>query len=209
MNKIFKTLVFSFMFLFSPILLALSSAENLKTVNLPDPKAQFSKHKDTNLLYMLEKRASHRDFSNTELSIDEISSILWSAYGLNRNDNKHTIPQSRGRDNMLLYVLKSDGVWLYNPKNNTLVQQSTKDIRTGQLSSTPLALAYVVDLDVNKDLGNNEVVGALHAGSMYQNVALYCSNANLGNRIIGATRYNMEFPNNQKVLIFQIVGVKK
>ncbi len=209
MNKIFKIIVFSFVLLVSPILFTLSFAEDLKTIKLPDPMPQFNKYKD-NLGTLLKNRASTKgEYSSKKLSLADISAILWAAYGLNRPaEQKHTIPQSLGRDSMFVYLVNDEGVWLYNPKEHTLIQQHTEDVRKRytdhKSNDSPITLAYTY----NTDVLNNPNTGALHAGSMYQNVALYCAAANLANVVLDTVSF-AEVPENQRLLILQNIGIKK
>ncbi len=205
MNILFKSLILSFALLLSPVVSNIASAENLKTVKLPDPMPQFKKH-DNNLSNALEKRMSTRDYKDTKLNINDLSAILWSANGVSRKDGKRTIPVPTPLvESIVLYVLDADGVWLYDAKNHSLIQKSTKDIRLkkDKVPTPAITLVYALNKDVSK-----MELEKFYVGSMYQNVALYCASANLGNIVLGG-KPAIDLPKNEELLIIQSVGVKK
>lgn len=186
-------------------------AETLQTVALSDPKVQFAKHQDS-LLFALENRHTERTFSAEALDINELSALLWAACGVNRDDGKLTIPTSRNTQDMLIYVLKNDGVWLYDASTHSIEQKSAVDIRpdmsTKIARSAPVTFLYVNDADK----ASNERSGDRHSGSMYQNVGLYCAIAGLHNVVTGTYPKDLEttlnMPKNHKIMIAQSLGAK-
>ena len=190
-----------------------TDAKGLQKISLPKPAEQFEKHGDS-LLLALQKRASHRSFTDKNLDLKDVSAILWSAYGRNRDNGKRTIPTAMNSQDMLIYVSDKQGIWLYNGEQHSLEQISRKDIRDsiGQENiskNAAIALIYVH----NTKKGKKDSYAYMHAGSMYQNAALYCSIADLGN-VVRATfpkelTNTMGLPDNQKILIIQNIGIKK
>lgn len=150
-------------------------AENL-TKTLPTPDYTGGKP----LMQTLKERQSTKDFSNKAIEDQILSEILWSAWGINRADGKRTIPTSMNTQNMRVYAIMADGAWLYEPNKQKIIQVSTQDLRPelatqAYASQAPLFLLYTTN-------GSGEAVtSALHAGSMYQNVALYSASQGLNN----------------------------
>ncbi|MFI3272341.1 MAG: nitroreductase family protein [Pseudomonadota bacterium] len=186
-------------------------AETLQTVVLSDPKVQFAKHQDS-LFFALENRHTERTFSEQALDMGELSALLWAACGVNRDNGKLTIPTSRNTQDMLIYILKNDGVWLYDASTHAIEQKSSVDIRpdltTKIARSAPVTFLYVNDVDK----ASNARSGDRHSGSMYQNVGLYCAIAGLHNVVTGTFPKDLEttlnMPKNHKIMIAQSVGAK-
>ncbi len=173
----FKSLILVMAIAFAPVFTT-SDAE-AKTIKLPDPHAQFAKYDDS-LHKALQERKSTRTFSNNALDVADISALLWSAYGINREDGKRTIPTSGNRQNMLLYVLDAQGMWLYDAAKNTLTRTSSKNL-LAPMRNPPLLLLYVADTNN----GGNVKQYGMHAGLMAQSAALYATIAGIGNVVIG------------------------
>lgn len=91
----------------------LSIAQDIK---LPSPQKQGGEP----LLQVLSKRASTRDF-DTQKNIDSqtLSNLLWAAWGYNRED-KRTAPSAMNRQEISLYIVMAQGVYLYDAKQNKL-----------------------------------------------------------------------------------------
>ncbi len=191
-----------------------SVVPTLQVVNLPDPKEQFAKHSNDSLLFALENRRSTREFAQRPLDIGDLSAILWAAVGINRENGNLTIPTSSGKKDMLIYVVKEDGVWLYNSANNTIEQKVQGDIRSSLepavAKSAAATLYYVQDMA----RASNERGGDRHAGSMYQNVGLYCAAAGLNNVVTGSYTKNenidemLLLPSDQRIIIAQSIGIR-
>ena len=98
----------------------LSIAQDIK---LPSPQKQGGEP----LLQVLSKRASTRDF-DTQKNIDSqtLSNLLWAAWGYNRED-KRTAPSAMNRQEISLYIVMAQGVYLYDAKQNKL-RKSPKEI---------------------------------------------------------------------------------
>ena len=191
--------VIAMTFMFHP-----AFAEELKTQTLPSPILSGGKP----LMETIALRKSERTFSNKEIDTQTLSNILWSAWGIS-HDGKRTIPTSMNKQNLKVYVIKSDGVWLYNAHNNSLEAISSKDIRPlfatqDFVKTAPLTLLYT---------GTDEKNSPLHAGSAYQNVGLYCASQGLNNVVRGyfdheQVEKSLNFPQEEKAIISQTIGWK-
>lgn len=161
---------------------------------------------------ILNNRVSTRSFDkNKKIDIKTLGEILWSAYGINRlEDNKRTIPTALNRQDLAIYVIKKDGVWLYDAKKSSLKLVNKNDLTKyfntqDYMNNIDINLLYVSTNDDNND---NYVIMA--TGSAYQNVALYCSNKNIGNIVRGyfdkdnlAKELNI---NKDKIIVSQAIG---
>jgi hypothetical protein len=147
-------------------------AQGASSVSLPLPNREGGMP----LNVALNQRRSHRSFLPGELPMDQISQILWSAFGVNREAGKmRTIPTSHNRQNMLVFAVLKTGIWLYEAERNQLVLQLGGDF-TGEFSSAPLTLLYVVPV-------SDGVVGGIHVGLAAQSVGLTCASLGLANVI--------------------------
>ncbi len=180
--------------MFKKILVALllgcslsGSAQSLKKIQLPKPNLD---NKMT-LMQALKNRKTVREFAATQLSQQEVSNLLWAANGINRPENNNrTAPSAMNVQDISVYVVKSDGTYLYDAAKNTLAQVTDKDIRADVagrqdfMKNAPLFLLLVSD--TSKFKGNAEVLSAMDAGYVSQNIYLYCSAASL-NTVARAT----------------------
>lgn len=181
---------------------ALAPAENSpKSTALPAPEKTGGKP----LLQALAERCSTRSFTEAAVSRQDLSNLLWAAWGINREDGRHTAPTAKNKQEVAVYVALPDGVWLYNPAKNTLEQHLVKDIRAELSVAAPLVLLYAAPAD--------DPAAGFHIGSLYQNAALYCASAGLGNvvKVTGAAEADaaLALKNGYKVMIVQPVGHPK
>ncbi|MCJ7571486.1 MAG: nitroreductase family protein [Candidatus Thermoplasmatota archaeon] len=76
----------------------------------------------------LMKRISVRNFTNQPVSDQELSNVLWSAYG-KRIDGSYTVPKINGVYAAVIYVIKEDAVYTYNPDDHSLILYKEGDYR--------------------------------------------------------------------------------
>ncbi len=194
-----KYILFTILFL-SQITLSFA-AEKLPAPNMNDP-----------FLNMLSNRKTTREF-NPEEEIDDntLSDILWAAYSINRKaDNKRTIPTAKNTQDLEVYVIKKDGAYLYNAENNELKLITDKDLfKYFSDSQKFVDNASVILLYATKDFQEN--TSAMHAGSAYQNVAIYCAEHNIPNVVKGMmNRKSLARYLNIKekdILVSQVIGL--
>lgn len=128
----------------------------------------------------LNNRHSGKAFGINTIDAQTLSEILWAAWGINRDDGGRTVPTAMNKQDMRVYVIQANGAWIYNAQNNNLEQVTPKDLRPylqtqAYTENAPLFLLYTTTgapADMN---------AAMQAGSMYQNVALYCAAKGLNN----------------------------
>lgn len=135
------------------------------------------------LMEALQKRASGRKFSDRQLTSQELSNLLWAAWGVNREDGRRTAPSARNIQEITLYVSTSDGVFEYDAPGNVLKQVMKEDIR-GLTGSQPLAGKAPVNIIMIADKSKitwsapgNELVDypSVDSGFIGQNIYLFCA----------------------------------
>lgn len=160
-----------------------------QTISLPSPQITGGEP----LMQALKDRSSHRAFnSEKSLSGQQISNILWAAAGINRNDDKLTIPTAMNAQDLLIYVATENGAYLYEASSNTLTLVNVSDIRSqigmqqAIYESAPAVLIYVSDQSKLKTDKDQDFLSALHTGSAYQNVYLYAASEGLNTFVAGS-----------------------
>ncbi|MDF1558612.1 MAG: nitroreductase family protein [Bacteroidales bacterium] len=156
-------------------------------LSLPAPMTAGGKP----LMDALSERQSSRSFSDRELSLQQLSDLLWAAWGINRSaDGQRTAPSSHNRQEMDVYVTLKSGLYLYDAGDNLLKQIHGRDIRalTGIQdfpALVPVNLVYVADL-TKRGLKEDQAItdtdllsSWANTGFMAQNVYLYCASAGL------------------------------
>lgn len=152
-------------------------------IKLPKP----NKDGGMPLMQAINERQSGRDFVDRDLTEQQLSDLLWAAYGINRPESgKHTIPTSRNRQDIEVYITTKDGVFFYNPEEHALIQISDQDQRekAGLQDFVKVAsvnLIYVSDFDKLGDSSDDikTMTAATHCGFIGQNVYLYCASEGL------------------------------
>ena len=161
---------------------AASAAE--KVIELTKPNLERSK----TVMHALSERKSTREFAATELSIADLSDLLWAANGINRPaDNKRTAPSAMNRQEVDVYVLMKQGAYLYDAKGHKLTLVAEGDFREAIAStqefakSAPVSLLLVSDLSKLGDPKNEgtRAMGAVDVGIVSQNISIFCAAAEL------------------------------
>ena len=125
---------------------------------------------DGGILETINRRASTKAFDrNREIDEQMLSEILWAAWGTNERGTR-TIPTAGNRQNMEVFAIMEHGTFRYDGVNNRLIPVTDKDLRPLFATQVFVMDAPLTLLFTSTDANN----GALHAGSSYQNVALYC-----------------------------------
>ena len=104
--------------------MAAISCKAQDNVQLPKP----SKNNQVTLMQALQNRHSTREYADKEIPDDVLSTVLWAACGINRpGEGKITAPSAINAQDILVYVVRQDGTYLYQPKDNSLQKVSSKD----------------------------------------------------------------------------------
>lgn len=189
-------------------LLCVAPSAHAETLTLPAPDIRGGKP----LMQALNERQSARHFSARPLSDRLLGDLLWAACGVNRHDGRRTIPTALNRQDVEIYVLRADGAWLYDAPRHTLERAGEDDLR-GFLGAqsfareAPVTLLYVSDTEKNAD----ELYAAMHAGSAYQNVGLFCASVGLNNVVRAshdakALAEGLKLPARKRIVVSQSLG---
>ena len=121
------------------------------------------------------RRASMRNFTDQIVTDDEISTVLWAAYGL-RNDKNMTIPEINGSHATVIYVLL-ENVYRYNPMNHSLILYKEGDYRdiVGWQYHAPVQICLCWDTNIA-----NANFGCAELGCVGQNIYFAANAIGLG-----------------------------
>ena len=205
---------FKIAFLTGFLLMFVATVHPQEIIKLPAPKTEGGMP----LMQALKERKSGREFSSRKLSPETLSSLLWAAWGINRPDGHRTAPSARNLQDIDVYVVMSDGLYLYEAKDHQLQKILSEDIRaaTGNqdyVKDAALNLIYVSDLaklNVPDPMAVEFFTGT-HTGFLSQNVYLFCASEGLstvvrGNVDTAALAKMMELRADQKITLAQSVG---
>jgi SagB-type dehydrogenase family enzyme len=176
------------------------------------------------LMQALSERKTMRSFTKDNLTLQQMSDLLWAAWGINRPDQKkRTAPSAVNIQEIDVYVALPTGLYLYDGPSHILKQIHKKDIRnlTGTqdfAATAPLNLVYVADMGKLGKKEGDEIKDSdllwsyANAGFIAQNVYLYCASANLGcvvRALIPKEKLALEMGlrKNQVIILSHTVGI--
>ncbi len=173
------------------------------------------------LMDALARRSTARAFDSKELSPQQLSSLLWAAFGINRPDGKRTAPSARNYQESDIYVLLKSGAYVYNAKSNKLDLVVAEDIRPlggtqSFVKDAPATLVFVADLAKMGDSSNENKINTanIDVGYISQNVYLFCASEGLvtGARMSvdkAALGPKLKLRSDQMIILAQSVGRPK
>ena len=180
----------------------------------------------TTLLDAMKSRTSVREYAGEELTLEQLSGILWATSGENRPDGKHTTPSAMGLYPIKVYAILPNGIYLYDSKEHHLTLVKKGDHR--QMAGTqefvytaPLNLMYITDLqrfDERKPaypMENERLfVSALDAGHYSQSAALWATANGMGSVPRGWTNgekflETIGAPESYRAVLAQTFGIMK
>jgi nitroreductase len=90
------------------------------------------------LMVALSVRASAREFSEKDLSLQDLSDLLWAADGMSRpSENKSTAPSAMNAHDVRIYIFMKDGAYLYDAPKHELSPVLTGDFRLQIMMARP------------------------------------------------------------------------
>ena len=126
-----------------------------RALQLPAPAIA----RDDPILAALQRRQTIREISPTPLSLRQLSDLLWSAFGVNREVDPFGAPgrtagSASNSQEIDLYVALAGATYLYDAVNCRLVLVTDGDLRASAMTpgqrdvtaAAPVQLIYVVDL---------------------------------------------------------------
>jgi hypothetical protein len=178
------------------------NGEGLKTINLNEP----SKERGPSFMETLWVKASTREWSDRDPSLQDLSDLLWAANGVNRpEEKKYTAGSAQNAHDVDLYLFMKEGVHLYSAGDHALEPVLAGDYRSQIMMGPPPrppdaggaprppqpapakpALQIVLVSDVSRfRFGPPDLKpewGAIDAGIVSQNISLFCAAAGLKTR---------------------------
>ena len=169
------------------------NAAGLETIKLKEA----NKERGLPFMEALSVKASTREWSDRDLSLQDLSDLLWAANGINRPDEqRHTASSAQNAHDVDLYVFMKDGAYLYDADAHALEPVLSGDLRSELMmappprppgvaapppppapSDPPIQLILVSDVSRFK-FGPQELKpewGAIDVGIVSQNVSLFCA----------------------------------
>jgi len=195
------------------------------------PKAEITTN--VSVEQAIQNRRSVRHYTGEALTLQDVSKLMWAAQGITDNKTKYrTVPSGGHTYPLEIYILVgkggvnglNEGVYHYNPFNNTLEQILKGDVRF-QLSQAANQQPWVKEAPVNiiitanyqkminkyKDEKLSTRFVDMEAGHAGQNLYLEAEAINLATVALGSFKDDqvhkvLNLPNNEKTLYIYPVG---
>ena len=159
------------------------SSQELQVIKLGGP----NKSRGSAVMKALSERHSERAYDAKDISLQDLSDLLWAANGVNRSDGRRTAQSAMNRQEIDVYVIRKDGAYLYDAGNHALKPVAPGDYRKavagGQdfAASAPVCIVLVANLEKlgNASDENTRLLAAMDAGIVCQNINVFCSAAGL------------------------------
>jgi SagB-type dehydrogenase family enzyme len=193
------------------------NAQSLQPIKLSKPNLKGGK----SMMESFQDRRSDREYSSKNLSIDDISNLLWAACGINRPDGKRTSPTARNCQEIDVYLINQYGAYLYVPAEDSLRPIYVGDLRSavaaGQDFASAAPISLVIVGDISKLGGDNDRamrIMCCDAGIVSQSINIFCAGHNLAT-VTRATmnekvlREALKLKDSQHLILNNPVGYKK
>ncbi len=167
----------------------------LKTIKLNNP----DKKRGLPFMETLSVKASALEWSDRNLSLQDLSDLLWAANGVNRPaEKKYTASSAQNAHDVDIYLFMKDGVYLYDYDNHLLEPVLAGDFRSQIMmtpppmpkkpdgaampprpapSNPPIQIILISDISRFR-MGPPELKyewGAIDTGIVSQNISLFCA----------------------------------
>lgn len=157
---------------------------------------------ETELGKSLRRRRSKRQFKACELSIQELSNLLWCANGVNMELGEgkvlHTAPSASNHQEIDLYVFDVNGCYKYKPISHGLETIFKGDVRSyigtqPFVEKAPVIIAIVADYSrmIHHNNWKKHRYSCVDAGYISQNIYLYCAASKLSTVACGKINHEL------------------
>lgn len=162
------------------ILIASCSFAEGEIIKLPDPV----KTGGMSLTEAITNRHSAREFADVDISLQDLSNLLYITAGVNRENGLRVYPVAMGIQDTFIYVFNREGVYKYDALTHSLELITKGDHRqdTGMqefVGQAAVNLAYVNDINLWSDSkAPKELISRwvyAHAGAVMQNAYLFAA----------------------------------
>ena len=167
------------------------------------------------LMQALARRQTTRAFADKPLPLQTLSNLLWAAFGVNRpRDVKaglgRTAPSAMNRQEVELYVVRAEGVSIYDAEANALRPVESADVRAKVSPDAAAHAAVTIFFVADAKNGAAEV----DTGFIGQNIYLFAASEGLnawfyalhGQQDAAAVAAALKVPEGKRVLYGQSVG---
>jgi hypothetical protein len=151
--------------------------------------------------------------------MDDLSTVLWAASGLNRGDKGWTVPMDHGLPPYVrVYAALDSGVFLYDWSANALTDVSGEDIRDKIgaqrfVGKAPCVLILVSSAEGLSTIPENfkRQFAAVAVGAMTQDVYLASAALGLGARYIHSIKMDearaaLSLPDGDEIICLMLLG---
>jgi len=193
-----------------------------RKIELPEPQKDLT----FPLMKALELRRTKRNLRDMDISLQEMSNLLWAACGetlkeTKKTKSRRTAPSACNSQEIKVYVALPYGLFLYVENSHTLEEIFSRDIREHvgtqkMMKNAPLALIYVSDYSkFNPFLIRTDeqrfYTSTADAAFISQNVYLYAAATKMNTAILGLVNRNelkeiMGLPEAEHVIYTQVIG---
>lgn len=200
------------------VFLSVGHAQSPAVVQLPAPQTEIGKP----LMQAFKARQSSRTFDSKAIPLQDLSNLLWAAYGINRPEaGKRTAPSAMNWQEIDIFIALPGALYSYEAKAHSLTLVVAKDLReaTGKqpfVKDAPLTLVYVADAARMKNASEQDrtLYSAADAGFIAQNVYLYCASQGFSVVVRGMIdrpllAKEMKLRTEQRIILAQTVGYPK
>lgn len=196
---------------------ATTPSSDIIKLDLPDLNNKVS------LMEAFQNRKSTRNFAKQAVSKQDLSNLLWAAGGINRKNGGRTVPLL---GDIGIYVAMQTGVYLYQPKDHSLKQIISEDIRhqisdQSTVKKAPMVFIYAID-DDSFPAFMSKAMKEAHGMDFYygnqtaystQNVYLYACSNNMNAVVIGGFNRDfvdekLMFEDSRNAYLIQPIGYK-
>jgi SagB-type dehydrogenase family enzyme len=200
------------------LLFSAPGAQDSLVTKLPDPQLSGGKP----LMQALKERKSSREFSPQKLPAQELSNLLWAAFGVNRPlTGGRTAPSAMNMQEIDVYAILAEGVYRYEAEKNALRRIDGSDIRdlAGAqpfVKDAPVNIILVADYSrtAKAPEDRKKLYANSDAAFISENIYLYCASAGLATVVRArvdrpALAKAMRLGPDQEIIFAQTVGYPK
>jgi nitroreductase len=173
------------------------------------------------VMQALQERHSTREFKPDTLDSQQMSDLLWAAFGINRPEIEHrTAPSAVNAQDVDIYIALASGLYRYDAKPHRMVKVSDADVRplsTGQPFGkvAPIQLIYISDYARMAKVApeSRSVYSGVDTGCIVENVYLFCASEGLA-CVVHELDHDpmakaMNLRSDQHIIVAQAVGFPK
>jgi SagB-type dehydrogenase family enzyme len=139
------------------------------------------------------KRRSIRHFAPGEVTMEQLSQLLWAAQGVTDKASGHrAAPSAMAKYPLEVYVVKADGLFKYVPAEHALTKLKDGDLRKdisgqGSVAQAPVSLVITVTYERlgSRNPQLSQRFGDFEAGAAAENVFLQAAALGLGSVPVG------------------------